>query len=166
MTTFKPVHSRGDIETVALLAREIWYEHYVPIIGRAQVDYMVEKFQSAAAIRDQIDSGYEYYLVDHHAEPVGYIALQSQPGLLFISKFYLCQDARGSGLGRVAMRFIETLGRERGVSRLELTVNKNNPALQAYLRLGFANCGSVVADIGNGFVMDDYRMEKSITPIP
>lgn len=38
----------------------------------------------------------------------------------------------------------------------------NAPAVEAYLRMGFVDKGPVVADIGGGFVMDDYRMEKAI----
>ncbi len=48
---------------MAALAHEIWYEYYVPLIGRAQVDYMVARFQNAAAMQAQIDQGYEYFLV-------------------------------------------------------------------------------------------------------
>ena len=162
MTAFLAVHTAQEVAEVAGLATEIWYEYYVPIIGRAQVDYMVEKFQSTAAINDQIACGYEYFLIEHAGEAVGYLALQSQPAHLFISKFYLLHRMRGTGLGRASMEFIETLSRERGLSRLALTVNKYNPALQFYVRRGFENCGSVVADIGNGFVMDDYRMEKRV----
>jgi GNAT superfamily N-acetyltransferase len=163
VTAFNAVQSGEHIETVAQLAQEIWYEHYVPIIGRAQVDYMVEKFQSVAAIRDQIALGYEYYTIEFEGADVGYIALQPQSEHLFISKFYLRQAVRGLGLARSTLEFIENNSREHGFSRLALTVNKYNPALQAYLRLGFVNCGSVVADIGDGFVMDDYRLQKEVT---
>ena len=53
-----PITSTSQIAAVSRMAREIWEEHYIPLIGRAQVDYMVAKFQSAEAIRAQIDSGY------------------------------------------------------------------------------------------------------------
>ncbi len=44
-----------------------------------------------------------------------------------------------------------------------LTVNKNNVrAINAYEKIGFKNLGSVIQEIGHGFVMDDYKMEKTI----
>jgi ribosomal protein S18 acetylase RimI-like enzyme len=44
-----------------------------------------------------------------------------------------------------------------------LTVNKNNVnAIKAYEKMGFRNVGSLVQDIGDGFVMDDYAMEKTV----
>lgn len=48
---------------------------------------------------------------------------------------------------------------------LWLTVNKDNAgAIAWYTRKGFKNAGAIVQDIGAGYVMDDYRMEKSISP--
>ena len=48
---------------------------------------------------------------------------------------------------------------------LWLTVNKDNAgAIAWYTRMGFKNAGAIVQDIGAGYVMDDYRMEKSISP--
>lgn len=166
----------ADLPAIARLAHEIWYEYYVPIIGKAQVDYMVPKFQSAAAMREQLASGYEYFILRPPAAEIpagssgppvallGYIAVQPLPesGQLFISKLYLHRNSRGRGTGRAAMEFIERLARQRGLGLLWLTVNKGNPAVQAYQRMGFRNAGSLVIDIGGGFVMDDYRMEKSL----
>lgn len=153
---------------VAALAHEIWYEYYVPLIGRAQVDYMVARFQSVAAMQAQIEQGYEYFLVQRQHETgkwsdIGYCAVQAQPGrVMFLSKFYLHHAARGSGTGRRCMEFIEGLARRRELSLLWLTVNKGNPAVQAYQRLGFRIAADLVVDIGGGFVMDDYRMEKAL----
>lgn len=165
---FIPVIRPEQVATVAALAREIWYEYYVPLIGQAQVDYMVAKFQNAPAMQAQIEQGYEYFLVQQQDasgkwSDIGYCAVQEQPGsLMFLSKFYLHHAARGSGTGRRCMEFIEELARRRGLSSLWLTVNKGNPAVQAYQRLGFRIASELVMDIGGGFVMDDYRMEKAL----
>jgi GNAT superfamily N-acetyltransferase len=169
---FVPVTRPEQVAAVAALAYEIWYEYYVPLIGRAQVDYMVARFQTAPAMQAQIDQGYEYFLVQRQLEAgsgrvaasdIGYCAVQEQPGrVMFLSKFYLHHAARGSGTGRRCMEFIQELARRRGLSLLWLTVNKGNPAVQAYQRLGFRIAADLVTDIGGGFVMDDYRMEKAL----
>jgi GNAT superfamily N-acetyltransferase len=166
---FVPVDSPEQLATVAALAHEIWYEYYVPLIGREQVDYMVAKFQNVLAMQAQIREGYEYFLVrrveaDGQSRDIGYCAVHEQPeGVMFLSKFYLLQATRGSGTGRRCMEFIEGLARRRGLTLLWLTVNKGNPAVQAYQRLGFRIAADLVMDIGGGFVMDDFRMEK---PLP
>jgi len=161
---FVPVTTSQQIEAVAGLAHEIWYEYYVALIGRAQVDYMVAKFQSSAAVAAQVREGYDYFLIQLDGQIGGYCAVQSEPAnrSLFLSKLYLLRDARGGGTGRVCMEFIEQLARRRGLNLLWLTVNKGNPAVKSYERLGFRIAADLVMDIGDGFVMDDYRMEKSL----
>jgi ribosomal protein S18 acetylase RimI-like enzyme len=62
------------------------------------------------------------------------------------------------------MEFIEQLACQRGFTRVWLTVNKGNPSVKVYERLGFRIAKDLVMDIGNGFVMDDYRMEKTVDP--
>jgi diamine N-acetyltransferase len=162
---FAPVHTAEQISTLAALAREIWYEYYVPLIGQAQVDYMVSKFQNAPAIREQIQEGYEYFLVQRAGEIMGYCGVQAQPeqGQLLLSKLYVHRDARGSGTGRRCMEFIEHFARRRGLGLLWLTVYKRNPAVKAYQRMGFRIAAPIVIDIGGGYLMDDFRMEKSLT---
>jgi ribosomal protein S18 acetylase RimI-like enzyme len=159
-----PAQGASDLRAIEVLADEIWREHYTPLIGAAQVEYMLAKFQSAAAMEAQIQEGYEYFVVRRDGHILGYLAVQAQPGerLLFISKFYVHKSARGSGTGRACMEFIEGLARQRGLDRLWLTVNKANPAVKAYERLGFSIARPLVTDIGGGFVMNDYRMEKAL----
>lgn len=162
--TFRPALTEPEIAVIAGLAREIWYEYYVPLLGSAQVDYMVGKFQSVPAMWEQVRAGYEYFLVVQAGAPIGYACVQVQSdGSMFISKLYLLSNRRGAGTGRVVMTFIEDLARKRGVDRLWLTVNKENPAVKAYQRLGFQIAAAIVMDIGAGFVMDDFRMEKLLS---
>ena len=160
---FVPVTTPQQIDAIAGLAHEIWYEYYVALIGRAQVDYMVDRFQSSEAVAGQLREAYEYFLIQRDGQDIGYCAVQPRPdGSLFLSKLYLLRDARGAGTGRVCVEFIEQLARRRGLTLLWLTVNKGNPAVKAYERLGFRIAADLVMDIGGGFVMDDYRMEKSL----
>lgn len=163
-TIIKSVQSPAAIKIVADLASTIWNEHYVPIIGQEQVNYMVNAFQSAEAIERQIRSeNQEYYLIYHLAEPSGYICIKLLGNDLFLSKFYIVKGKRGTGLGKEGMNFIIKRARELDAKAITLTVNKNNGnSIKAYERMGFKNTGSIVADIGAGFVMDDYAMKLEI----
>jgi ribosomal protein S18 acetylase RimI-like enzyme len=161
--TIEKVSTETQIETVAGLAHEIWNQHFVPIIGKAQVDYMLEKFQSKRAISEQIENGYSYYLLKAGGDYVGYTGICPREDELFLSKLYIRVSQRGKGFGRKAIEFLEDLTREKGLGKITLTVNKNNTdTIKAYEELGFTNLGVVVQDIGNGFVMDDYTMEKVV----
>ncbi len=159
------VNTSEDIDIVAELAKEIWEQHFTPIIGAAQVEYMLNRFQSADAVTSQIDSGYEYYLAWIGTEPVGYTGLvaDTASGKLMISKIYVRQSLRGRGVGKSLLEFIErkcSLGK---YPTLWLTVNRFNDAtVEWYKHRHFAIVDEVKKDIGGGFIMDDYIMEKKI----
>jgi len=161
---FRRISTDEDLRTVERLSAEIWNEHYTPLIGRAQVEYMLTRFLALDALHRQLAEGYEYYLVEEARRPIGYFAFQLRGGTeLFLSKYYLEKSRRGKGYGRRAMDLLAETARRHGARTISLTVNKGNAlALEVYRRLGFRNAGSLVTDIGGGFVMDDYRLERPV----
>jgi ribosomal protein S18 acetylase RimI-like enzyme len=161
--TIIEVSADNHIDIIESLAREIWSEHYDPIISKQQVDYMLARFQSKQAINEQIASGALYFLIEEGLAFIGYFAVQPRVDELFLSKIYLRSNHRASGYGKKAVQFVEKLAREQGLRKVALTVNKSNTgAIRAYEKIGFRNVGSLVQDIGGGFVMDDYAMEKNV----
>ena len=161
-----PVSTASQVADVAKMAHEVWTEHYVPLIGQAQVDYMISKFQSPAAMQAQIDSGYEYFQLRQGAENIGYAAIRhdAADSRVFVSKLYVLAAHRRSGSGRQGLELIERMARERGATHLWLTVNKGNSSVRAYERLGFRIVDAMVVDIGGGYLMDDYKMEREVAP--
>ncbi len=167
MADMVKVETASQIEDVAGLARTIWTQHYVPIIGQEQVDYMLCMFQSAPAIASQIANGYIYYLVCEAHRATGYFALvpNKRDASLLLSKIYILPSCQGRGLGKEVIAFCEQLCLADGFRTLWLTVNKHNANSIAFYRSrGFSNETSIVTDIGKGFVMDDYKMVKRLTP--
>lgn len=162
---FKPVETEIDQEKLAILASEIWNEYWPALIGQDQTDYMVEKYQSLNAIRrDMANSGYEYWiLVDDEGNVVGYTGGhdEDETHRFFISKIYLLKDERGKGYASQVIRFYEDLCADRGFDAMYLTVNKHNDlGVRAYVAKGFKTIEEVETDIGEGFIMDDFIMEK------
>ncbi len=158
------VKTPEQINLTAHLAEQIWTEHYSNILQMEQISYMVEKFQSAKAIKEQIkNQNYQYYLLYSDKQAIGYTAIQPQAESLFLSKIYIKKEARGKKYASLTLRFLENLCRNNGWAKIWLTVNKNNTnSIAAYQAMGFHAADTQVADIGNGFVMDDYIMEKII----
>ncbi len=126
---FIRVATKQHIKAVEALAKEIWTEHYIPIIGREQVEYMLSRFQSVQAISEQIASGYLYFLIREAGQFIGYISVQPKEEELFLSKIYVLSSRRGRGYGRKAVGFVEGLAKEKGLTKIVLTVNKNNTSL-------------------------------------
>ena len=163
MTKITIVQTNKDYQIIEDLANIIWNEHYIPIIGKQQVDYMLDKFQSASAMQEQVENGSLYYLIENNKTVVGYLSFNTKNEQLFLSKLYVLSSQRDKGIGRFAMNFLESKTNTLGLNKIQLTVNKyNTNSIKAYEKMGFKNINAVVQDIGNGYVMDDYVFEKVI----
>lgn len=162
--SYLTVSDEKSVRLVASLAQEIWTEYYIPLVGQAQVEYMLHQFQSKEAISKQISEGFSYYLLkDEKDEYVGYLAFVPKENELFLSKIYIRAKNRRKGYGRQTIDFIEKIAQKNNLHKITLTVNKKNKnSIQAYEKFGFVIRESIIQEIGNGFVMDDYRMEKAV----
>lgn len=151
----------SDVPLLASLADEIWHQHFTPIIGKDQVDYMLDWFQDQEAMTEQMQNGMIYHLAYVDGEASGYCACRREEDRLFLSKLYVRQSCRGQGIGRAL--FDAACSHGSGLKAVYLTVNKHNSnTIAIYKKMGFQVIDSVVSDIGNGFVMDDYIMEKPL----
>ena len=147
----------------SIMATEILKEYYDPIIGPEQNDYMLEKFQSESALKEQIEHGYRYYWAVCEDEKVGFFAIIPRDGGLYLSKLYLKKEFRGHHLARPMIEFMEREAKKEGLKSIFLNVNKRNyDSIEAYKHLGFEIIRKEKNDIGNGFYMDDYVMERIV----
>lgn len=154
-----------DTQQLACLASEIWHEYWVEILSKEQIDYMVDKFQSKQAIQRQIAvENYIYFYLEYNNQIAGYTGLSKKDSYFFLSKLYIKKDFRHLGLGTLTFEFIKNFAKENNYSKIVLTVNKyNQNTIMAYKKWNFKQIDSVITDIGNGFVMDDYIMEYKFT---
>ena len=148
-------NKQGIVE-MSEMATSIVREHFDPIIGKEQNDYMLAMFQSEHAIKEQITNGYRYFFVKDNDRTIGFIAFYPKKQTMYLSKFYLYGNERGKGYAHQMLDFIIEQTEKAGLSSIELNVNKNNSACRAYESLGFRVIRSEKNDIGNGFYMDDY----------
>lgn len=155
-----------DAILIEKLARDIWYEHYTDIIGTRQVEYMLRKYQTSDKIMDDIiNAGYIYHLARYDGIEAGYCAIRIDEAddRLFLSKLYVKKQFRKLGIASAFMDIITRYAKERSLSKIWLTVNKDNKSsIEAYMRMGFCITGDILTDIGCGYYMDDHIMEREI----
>lgn len=150
-------NSRETIAALSKLATTIVKDYYDPIIGVEQNDYMLQKFQSEAAIAYQLEHGYTYYFIlDDAGRQSGFLAFHPRGDELYLSKFYLEKSCRGKGWARLILAFLSEKAKSAGLSSIVLNVNRHNPTVEIYRRLSFSWLRDEKNDIGNGFYMDDY----------
>lgn len=182
---FKLVETDEELDVLVTCASDIWYEYWPALIGEAQTDYMVEKFQSKQAImRDMQEHHYRYWLLFEGDRLVGYtggatelidelplddaarrskVVDRAHPRRFFISKIYLYAAERGKHFASRILEFYEALCREEGLTAQYLTVNRDNEmGVRAYLGRGFTIAEEQDNPIGNGFYMTDYIMVKEV----
>ncbi len=161
---FNRITENEDIKEVALLAKEIWNQHYTPVIGKKQVDYMIDLLQSEKAIKEQISNeNYQYYFINIDNKNIGYIAVVPEEDKLFLSKLYIKSINRGRGVGKKSIEFVKNIAKELKLNKIALTVNKyNTNSILFYENQGFKRVSSIVFDLGNGFFMDDHQMELKL----
>lgn len=147
-----------DVEELSTLAHRIWREHYTPIIGNEQVEYMLGLWYSPEFLTKQVLDESRLFLTAQVAgELKGYIQSSEQESHSFIHKLYIAPESQGQGLGKALLGALP-----KGLP-LSLRVNRDNHnSIAFYQHCGFKIVAEDVLDIGQGFVMDDYAMQRSI----
>ncbi|MGI6256388.1 MAG: GNAT family N-acetyltransferase [Acutalibacter sp.] len=165
--TLERVETQPQIDTLTTIAQQVWHETFDPILEPGQTDYMIDKFQSDHAVKDQMaHQNYRYYLAKldgRYAGFVGFAPWYEGQEEMYLSKVYLLSECRGQGVTRKFFDLVEEETRKEGLHKIRLTVNKyNTHAYQVYQHYGYENVESVKTDIGSGYYMDDYVMVKRV----
>lgn len=149
----------SDAPALAALAAHIWHRVYPEIIPLAQIDYMLGLMYSEPVIVSEMEHGTAWEWARISTESVGFLSHSPNPDRtrLHLHKLYLDPAWHGCGLGQQMLRHVLDHARRAGHRAVELRVNRNNrSALRAYARAGFRVEREHCADIGSGFLMDDF----------
>ena len=154
----------GDIAAVIELAGVIWRRHYPGIISPQQIDYMLAQRYTPAIILAQMQSGSAWWgqaLVGDRM--IGFAQYELHGRSMKLDKLYLHPDFQRQGYGGRMLAHVEDTARRRGAGTVRLNVNKHNlKSIAAYRKNGYEVVETVVVDIGGGYVMDDYVMQKTL----
>jgi ribosomal protein S18 acetylase RimI-like enzyme len=153
-----------DLTTVERLAREIWPETYGEILSQEQLDYMLDLIYNNALLRDQmLNQQHTFLMVELNGEPVAFAVFSAvEPGVCKLHKIYVHQKTQGQGIGKQLIDHIVGILQPLKFQTLRLNVNRQNKARFFYEKLGFVVTKEEDIDIGNGYFMVDYVMEKPL----
>lgn len=155
-----------DIPFIQRIAHATWPVAYRAILSAQQLAYMLERMYSASALAAQMTGqGHRFLLALRDEAPIGFASFgphHAGERSTRLHKLYVLPTLQGTGAGRALLHAVETEARAAGDARLELNVNRSNPAKVWYERQGFTVVRDEVIDIGGGFVMDDHVMVKRL----
>lgn len=171
--------SPADYATIRRLAHATWPDTFGNILSTDQIDYMLRRMYDEDAIRRQVAEGHRFVLLQvgqaarfeafPNADytryvPVGYLSYQLDhlPRTTKVHKLYVLPAEQKKGYGRALLQHAETTARAAGQTALRLDVNYQNPAVAFYHRLGFRTIARHDTDIGEGYLMEDFVLEKSL----
>lgn len=165
MITFRKA-GMEDTPLIEELAQEIFRHTYREILSPEQTDYMMEWMYSQQSLKRQIgEEGHIYHIVYYGGEAVGYFSVQQQGERLWhLQKIYLRKEMQGKSVGKqMFLKAVEYI-RENSVlpATMELNVNRNNPAVAFYEKMGMHKASQGDFHIGDGYYMNDYIMAMEI----
>ena len=161
MTEIKPADI-ADLETIHRLAHEIWPSAYLEILGRQQLDYMLEKIYSLNSLKSQLTVlKHHFIILAEDSSPVGFASYSQHDNkaVCHLHKIYILPSLQGKHLGKQLLSYIISETKNAGATSLQLNVNRNNKALHFYEKQGFTIIREEDIDIGSGYFMNDYVME-------
>jgi GNAT superfamily N-acetyltransferase len=154
----------NDALIIHSLANEIWCTAYKDIISDEQISFMLEDMYSESVLRHQLQEGRNFLLAERDSAPVGfaeYSFISPTEKVFKLHKLYILPSEQGKGTGKEILDHITGLVRTQGGEILELNVNRGNPAVNFYKKLGFEIWKTVDIPYHN-FVLNDYVMRKKI----
>ena len=154
----------NDIPLIRELTFLVWPQTYAPILSQEQIDYMLETMYSENSLQKQIaEDGSQFIIVYEDGNPVGFASYhEEEPRRWKLNKIYILRNQQGKGTGKHVINYIIDEIKKQNAASLFLQVNQYNNAKAFYERLGFNEVDFINLDIGNGFFMNDYIMEKKV----
>ena len=154
-----------EIPLIVSLADRIWPATYSEILSPDQIAYMMELFYQPASLRSQMtDKGHQFIIALQENEAMAFASYSAtkEAGIYRLHKIYVDPAMQGRGVGRQMIDYIFAELISMKATTLELNVNRDNKAKLFYEKLGFRVVREEDIDIGNGYLMNDYVMQKSV----
>lgn len=151
-----------DLPIVQRLAYEIWPSAYLEILGKKQLEYMLEKIYSLSSLEHQfLVLKHQFILVVENETNIGFASFSAHQNssVFHLNKIYVLPEKQGKNIGKKILNYIIAEIKKLGGTALQLNVNRNNKALYFYQKFGFNIIREEDIDIGSGYFMNDYVME-------
>lgn len=164
MEKFILLTTPAELIRIRRLAEVIWPVTFAEILSKEQISYMMQMMYAPEVMRAEMGAGVQFEILQLDGADAGYMVYEKiSAECAKLHKLYLLQKFHGQNFGQKMLDHVAASCRRMGCRSLKLNVNKHNSrAIKAYLRNGFSHDHPETNPIGNGFVMDDFVMIKSL----
>lgn len=155
----------SHVKIIREIAETTWWQAYSGILSQNQIRYMLDSMYAENTIEEQLEQSSQAYLLVYEQDiALGFASFaprKENPHIIKLHKLYCLPEVQQKGYGRMLIQEVEKRGMAAGKQWLELNVNRENPAIKFYKRLGFSVAYQEDVPIGE-FWMNDYVMRKPI----
>lgn len=156
--------SVNDIPAIQEIANKTWPVTYGAILSQEQVEFMMNMMYSEKSLIQQIQK-HQFFIVSEGIHDLGYVSIEhhfKNELVTRIHKIYVLPETQGKGIGKLLLDKVVSLAKENHSNTISLNVNKFNKAYAFYKKMGFEVVGEEDLAIGNGYLMEDFKMEMKI----
>ena len=154
-----------DIPAIVKIAYDTWFVTYQDVISQAQIEYMFGEMYTPESIYKQMDFYKHAFLILYQTEmPIGFASygkLEEPINTYKLHKLYLLPSEQNKGFGRILLNEVEKQVADLGADHLHLNVNRKNPALSFYEKLGYEIIETVDIPFAE-FWLNDFILSKKI----
>jgi GNAT superfamily N-acetyltransferase len=151
-----------ELEIIQNLAYQIWPVTYQSILSEEQMKYMLNWMYSIETLIKSFHSGHTFFCISNNHSDIGFLDVEinhPQKANLKIHKIYVLPEFHGKGVGYQLLKEAKRFALSNEMNSISLQVNRNNNALNFYLRNDFKIIDEQDFDIGGGYFMNDYVMK-------
>lgn len=163
MITISPTDNYKAIQDIA---GKTWPETYGAILSSEQIQYMFSMMYDLEALKNQSSAHHHFIIAAENGNFLGFASYElnyPSQGSTKVHKIYILPETQGNGIGKKMIFYILDKAKTNNQKYLSLNVNRFNEAIHFYTKIGFEKVGEENIDIGNGFLMEDFIMQKNIT---
>ncbi|UOB19313.1 GNAT family N-acetyltransferase [Abyssalbus ytuae] len=160
------IAQKDQLPIIHQLAHIIWPPTFKEILSPQQIDYMLHMMYSPESLLKQLENGHHFIIAEQDGKYSGYASYEfnyKNELKTKIHKIYVLPETQGQGIGKTLIDYIENESIKKEMGLLTLNVNRYNKAVGFYEKTGFKTTGVEDIDIGNGFLMEDFIMEKPVS---
>jgi GNAT superfamily N-acetyltransferase len=156
---------KNELQLVRDLAHKIWPATYSHIISQEQINYMLNWMYSLETLQNNNENNHAFFAVFDAAEPLGFTDLElnnPEENWMKLQKIYVLPEKQKLGVGLALMDCAFLFAKDNDIKHITLQVNRNNKAVSFYEKLGFIVSDEQDFEIGNGYFMNDFVMQKDL----
>lgn len=157
--------SANDIPAIQEIANKTWPATYGAILSKEQVEFMMNMMYSDNSLLQQIQKQHQFFIVSEGIHDLGFVSIEHRfknELITRIHKIYVLPETQGKGIGKLLLDKVVSLAKENDSNTISLNVNRFNKAYAFYKKIGFEIVGEENIAIGNGYLMEDFKMEMKI----